>query len=176
MLSRNQVGPNRFGKSLYYAFSRGGRINSIPLEPHQRVLAITFMHGARRRLDERLSELMLLRGRYVCQTIDSFAGHLVQRWRSLHKHLSLRRADFDEICDACGCMLEQAFVCTWVTATYPVIVVDEAQELKPERLRIVRALGPHAQLFVAADEFQCLDEPSISVPSETGSTAFKQLG
>jgi hypothetical protein len=80
------------------------------------------MHGARRRLDERLSELMLLRGRYVCQTIDSFAGHLVQRWHSLHKHLSLRRADFDEICDACGCMLEQAFVCTWVTATYPVIV------------------------------------------------------
>jgi hypothetical protein len=37
-------------------------------------------------------------------------------------------------------------------------VVDEAQELKVERLRILKALTGHVSLFVAADEFQCLDE------------------
>jgi superfamily I DNA/RNA helicase len=151
-------GPAGSGKTYRLMKAVEKRISSIPLELHQRVLAITFMHGARRRLDERLSELAPVRGRYICQTIDSFAGHLVQRWHSLHKHLSLRSADFDETCDACGCLLEQPFVCNWVTATYPVIVVDEAQELRPQRLRIVRALGQHAELFVAADEFQCLDE------------------
>ena len=46
----------------------------------------------------------------------------------------------------------------WVARSYPVIVVDEAQELAPPRLRIISALAPHASVFVAADEFQCLDE------------------
>jgi len=41
---------------------------------HQRVLALTFMHGSRRRLEQRLSGLRDLRGRYTCMTIDRNAG------------------------------------------------------------------------------------------------------
>jgi hypothetical protein len=38
-----------------------------------------------------------------------------------------------------------------------VALVDEAQDLKPERLRMTSALARSTALLVAADEFQCLD-------------------
>jgi hypothetical protein len=41
--------------------------------------------------------------------------------------------------------------------SFPVVVVDEAQDLKPERLRIIRALARAGTTLIAADEFQCLD-------------------
>jgi hypothetical protein len=61
-------------------------------------------------------------------------------------------------CAAAGQLLEEPHVAKWVAASYPVILVDEAQELAAPRLRVVRALAPHVSLYVAADEFQCLDQ------------------
>ncbi|UVC19296.1 hypothetical protein IHQ72_35920 (plasmid) [Mesorhizobium onobrychidis] len=49
----------------------------------QRVLALTFMHGARRRLNEKLRGIEGLRGKTECMTVDSFAQRLVRRWRGL---------------------------------------------------------------------------------------------
>jgi hypothetical protein len=46
------------------------------LAPHERVLALTFMHGSRRRLDARLGELDGLAGRFEATTLDSFAWRL----------------------------------------------------------------------------------------------------
>jgi hypothetical protein len=124
---------------------------------HERVLALTFMHGSRRRLDERFSLIDELRSRANCMTLDSFAHHLVRRWGPLAPQLP-QGADFDAVCDACGELLERPEVARWVGSSYPVIAVDEAQELKPCRLRIIRALENHVEVLVAADEFQCLDE------------------
>ena len=115
------------------------------------------MHGSRRRLDERLAHPIETRGRSSCMTIDSFAGQLLRRWQSIAGALPDARL-FDEVCDLCGRLLERPEIGRWVAATFPIVAIDEAQELKPCRLRIVRALTEHTHTVIAADEFQCLDQ------------------
>lgn len=127
------------------------------LKPHQRVLALTFMHGSRQRLEERLNSFPETRGRSVCMTIDAFAANLVRRWQCLLPSLPHMK-EFDAVCDSCGTILERPEVGKWIAATFPIVAIDEAQELKPCRLRIAKALTFHTNLYVAADEFQCLDD------------------
>ena len=130
-----------------------------PLQDGQRVLALTFMHGSRRRLDDRLRNTRGLRNRFACMTVDRFAWELCTRWRSFRRHLGqadLREDEYDATCDAAGALLEEASVRAWVARSYPLVIVDEAQDLRPQRLRILRALELDVAMFVAADEFQCL--------------------
>lgn len=134
------------------------RLAASPMLGHQRVLALTFMHGSRRRLDERFAGDPQLRGRYSCLTIDGFAAHIAQRWSGLAAAINATRGDFTQTCDSCGRLLEEVTVAKWVAASFPVCVVDEAQELGLERLRVVKAMTGHVNLLVAADEFQCLDQ------------------
>jgi hypothetical protein len=150
-------GPAGTGKTYELIESVRGRVNAPGILPHQRVLALTFMHGSRRRLDERLARPVETRGRSSCVTIDSFAGHILRRWQAGAGNLPDMNK-FDEVCDGCGSLLERPEIARWVAASFPVIAIDEAQELKPCRLRIVKALTEHADLYVAADVFQCLDE------------------
>ena len=148
-------GPAGSGKTYQLVAAVRAALVATPLQSHQRILALTFMHGSRRRLEDRFRRHAETR-QAVCMTIDSFAGTLVDRWI----HLVPRRpdeGDFDGICDAAGALLEQESVAKWVAATFPVVAIDEAQELKPCRLRIAQALARFSQLFVAADEYQCLD-------------------
>ena len=42
--------------------------------------------------------------------------------------------------------------------SFPVVLVDEAQDLKPERLRMISAMTQSITVLIAADEFQCLDQ------------------
>jgi hypothetical protein len=151
-------GPAGTGKTHQLIAAASTHCHNQPLAAHHRILALTFMHGSRRRLDERLASPGPLRGLHSCMTIDSFALDIVRRWRTLAATLGIEGGDFNQTCDAAGRLLEHAEVAKWVAATYPVILVDEAQELSPPRLRIIRALADHAALYVAADEFQCLDE------------------
>jgi len=137
------------------------RLETHPLDDGQRVLALTFMHGSRRRLSERLRSVANLRGRVECCTIDAFAWHIYRRWRGLAGALAIAPAtegDFDRVCDAAGLLLEQSQVCGWVAASFPIVLVDEGQDLKPERLRMLKALAGAVHALVAADEFQCLDQ------------------
>jgi hypothetical protein len=97
-------------------------------------------------------------------TIDGLAVHLTQRWRSLCSHLNIAPGDFESTCDAAGRLLEEAVVGQWIAATYPIVVVDEAQELSPGRLRMIKALAAHVSLIIAADEFQCLNENTDTAP------------
>lgn len=161
---RGFEGPAGTGKTYQLIEEVGRHLDQQPLEPYQRVLALTFMHGSRKRLDGRFRDIDALRGRAVCMTIDSFAQSIVQRWCSLAAATGLQAAGFDQTCDICGQLLENRLVAEWVARAFPVLVVDEAQELKPERLRILKALAPHVALFVAADEFQCLDEEIDTAP------------
>jgi superfamily I DNA/RNA helicase len=150
-------GPAGTGKTHELIEVVRGRIIAPDIRPHQRILALTFMHGSRRRLDERLGSAIETRGRSSCVTIDSFAGHLLRRWQT-GAFVLPNMNEFDEVCDSCGILLERPEVARWVAASFPIVAIDEAQELKPCRLRIVKALADHAELYVAADEFQCLDE------------------
>ncbi|MCY3818113.1 MAG: hypothetical protein OXH52_01940 [Gammaproteobacteria bacterium] len=54
-----------------------------PLADDQQILAVTKMHGSRRRMDGQLRAVPGLRGRYRCCTADSFAWRIVRRWRTL---------------------------------------------------------------------------------------------
>ncbi|VVT12194.1 ATP-dependent helicase [Hoeflea sp. EC-HK425] len=155
---RGFEGPAGTGKTHRLIEEVGQHLIETSLDPHQRVLALTFMHGSRKRLDTRFGATPALRGKAVCMTIDSFAQSVLQRWSTLSRAKAIAPDGFDQVCDSCGQLLEDPTVANWVARTFPVVVVDEAQELKPVRLRILRALAPHVSLYVAADEFQCLDE------------------
>jgi hypothetical protein len=161
-------GPAGTGKTTKLIQSLEGLLASEPLRDGQRVLALTFMHGSRRRLHDRLSKLTGLRGRFECTTFDSFAFMVCNRWKSLLKRLGLSLpgdGEFDETCDCCGALLEQAQARSWIARGFPTVVVDEAQDLSLERLRIVKGLAPDSNLLVAADEFQCLNDKLIPNPA-----------
>lgn len=137
------------------------RLAAHPLADGQRVLALTFMHGSRRRLAERLRTVPDLRGRIECCTIDAFAWRIYRRWRGLAAALGIPvtgEGEFDVVCDAAGLLLEQPAVCAWAAASFPVVLVDEGQDLKPQRLRMLVALSQAVHTLIAADEFQCLDQ------------------
>jgi len=141
--------------------SLNDRLEATLLKDGQKVLALTFMHGSRRRLEERLGQLRAVRGRTDCSTIDSFAWRLVRRWLSLAATLGFTEIEPDQherVCDAAGALLEIREVCGWVAATFPILLVDEAQDMTANRLRIVEGLASRLEVFAAADEFQCLNE------------------
>ena len=150
-------GPAGTGKTHHLIEAVRARTAELVMQPHSRILALTFMHGSRRRLEERLAHPAETRGRVTCMTIDSFANHIVRRWQSCLAELPDLK-QFDQVCDSCGQLLERPEIARWVHSTFPILAVDEAQELAPPRLRIVRALAERLDAFVAADEFQCLEQ------------------
>ncbi|WP_298725175.1 ATP-dependent helicase [uncultured Pseudomonas sp.] len=136
-------------------------LQNTPLREGQKVLALTFMHGSRRRLAERLGSMPAVSRRHECLTLDSFAWRLVRRWVSmaeLHGFVGLQPDQYDRVIEAAGLLLENVIVARWVSATFPVLIVDEAQDLSAGRLRIITFLASHSMVIAAADEFQCLDE------------------
>jgi hypothetical protein len=132
-----------------------------PLLDGQRVLALTFMHGAKRRLNERLRTVPGLNGRFECMTIDSFAWRIVRRWRTMARALgmpSLTADQYDQQCEAAAALLDDDAVLQWTVAGFPIVLLDEAQDLSVERVAIVRALESSTEVLLAADEFQCLNQ------------------
>jgi len=149
------------GKTYKLMASLEETLAVAPLVDGQKVLALTFMHGSRRRLDERLTAIRILTQRYECTVLDSFALRIITRWGTLLATLGVRQPnikEFDHVCEAAGILLTHDIVAKWVAATYPIIVLDEAQDLNSVRLNIIKGLAPHITLLAAADEFQCLNE------------------
>ncbi|MDQ2149219.1 ATP-dependent helicase [Alcaligenaceae bacterium C4P045] len=149
------------GKTHQLMLSLNAYLEAVPLSVGQKVLALTFMHGSRRRLEERLGQIPTLQKRSDCSTIDSFAWRLVRRWQSLaakRGHVDVQPNEYDRVCDAAGSLLQIEEVQAWVAATFPILLVDEAQDLTHNRLYLIQGLAQRMQVFAAADEFQCLDE------------------
>jgi UvrD-like helicase C-terminal domain/AAA domain len=162
------TGAAGMGKTFQLMLREESTLDAAPLGEGQKVLALTFMHGSRRRLDDRLRVLRGLRGRYSCMTIDRFAWELCTRWRSIRRAEGLPELaedQYDATCDAAGALMEKEDVRKWVARTYPHVLIDEAQDLTLERLRIVRALEPAVVMHAAADEFQCLAARLIPNPT-----------
>lgn len=140
-------------------------ISAHPLIEGQRILALTKMHGSRKRMETKLSNSKGLTRFADCVTIDSFARNLVRRWKGLLKtQLSNLPADgdFEKISSAAGHLLTQIIVGNWVTQRYPVILVDEMQDCKGGAVDVLRGLVAFANLFSAADEFQDLSGTDLS--------------
>lgn len=149
------------GKTHMLMDSLSAHLDAAPLHAGQKVLALTFMHGSRRRLEERLRMLQNLRGKMECTTIDSFAWRLVRRWRSLAAALgfaNIEPTEYERVCEAAGALAQVKEVHNWVAATFPILVVDEAQDMTVNRLSMVAGLANKLEVFIAADEFQCLSE------------------
>jgi superfamily I DNA/RNA helicase len=142
------------------------------LMEHQMILALTKMHGSRKRLIERLATNSI-HAQLKVSTIDSFALNLVNRWRLslgyvfpivptlanggfVRDELGLR-ATFDEIRDAAASILESTIVARTISNSYPLILVDEFQDCVGNQLSIIGSLANHVDLILAADPFQALD-------------------
>src|SRR5713226_1840243 len=107
------------GKTTKLMSALQERLSSVPLGDGQDVLALTFMHGSRHRLASRLGTVPLARKRHECMTIDSFAWHLICRWRGLlagdqNGTFDVARCSFDERCAAAARLLGHENVRRWV--------------------------------------------------------------
>jgi hypothetical protein len=130
-------GPAGTGKTYRLMEQLGTALGDRALTPHERVLALTFMHGARRRLHSRLGDVDGLSGRFQATTLDSFAWRLVHRWRNLAGKLGYAipsEEQYDQTCALAATLIARPAVKSWVVMSYPVIVVDEAQDLSSERI------------------------------------------
>ncbi len=138
------------------------------LDEGQKLLALTFMNGARRRLNARLGENPEFGRRFECQTFDVFARTLAARRRSLILPEMLAQAaslnEFDGPCALAAVLLEQEAVRQWVARSFPLVLVDEAQDLDEYRLRVLQGLSPSSRVVAAADAFQCLHDGRDTVP------------
>lgn len=146
-----------------------------PLEAHERVLALTFMHGSRRRLDSRLRGIGEINGRHRAMTLDSLAWRLCKRWRALATSLNIQipsEADFDATCALAAALLARPAVAAWVSVAYPFVVVDEAQDLTEPRSEMIRHLAASCHVLLAFDEFQCLNPTMSSMPVERWLPAY----
>jgi superfamily I DNA/RNA helicase len=150
------------GKTYAIMERLASELAKSPLLASQRVLALTYMHGARHRLDEQLEKIEHLQGRYEATTLDSFALTICRRWHARLGEYGLSLPDleapsaFNEICAMAARLLEDDGVKKWVAAAYPYIIVDEAQDLDVIRLALVAHLTEHCFVLLAFDEFQCL--------------------
>jgi UvrD-like helicase C-terminal domain/AAA domain len=163
-------GPAGCGKTHRLMDELAAALRLQPLMPHQFVLALTFMHGSRRRLDARLRGVPGLAGRFEATTLDSFAWRLTQRWRRLAEHLGHRvpgENDFAGTCALAAVLLQKQIVRAWVEMSFPIVVVDEAQDLGPERSAMIAAWAQSGTIFLAFDEFQCLDARMLPIAIET---------
>lgn len=130
----------------------------------RRVLALTFMNGARRRLQARLGQNLIFRGRFECQTFDVFARVLAARRRSLFsgnariQEQAAALDEFDGPCFLAGSVLEMPDVQKWTGASFPLVLIDEAQDLDDHRMHIVQGLSASSRIVAAADAFQCLTD------------------
>ena len=153
-------GPAGSGKTTRLIEKLAAALTAQPLQTHQQVLALTKMHGSRRRMHTRLESVPGLARRFSCTTLDSFAWRLVQRWRTLSRAEGWSEpteSEYDKVCARAGALLQHKIVREWVTRTFPIVAVDEMQDSKGGQLDIVLGLAESAVCFVAADEFQDLD-------------------
>lgn len=148
-----------FGKTYRLLQRTGEELKTSPLEAGQQVLALTFMHGSRQRLEQRLRGMPDLRGRYQCLTVDGFARSLRWRWRSLAQSIGQPSTDtvsFDEQCSLAAELVRRPVVRNWLSTGYPCVLLDEGQDLDPHRLRLIEALALCSHVLIAYDDFQCL--------------------
>ena len=118
-------------------------------------------------MNSRLQAISGLRGRYRCCTVDSFAWSIVKRWRTLARvraesKLEVMEDDYNQVCLLAGTLLAEPIVVSWVSRTFPIIVVDEFQDCKDGQLTMVSSLSRVTVCIVAADDFQDLDATEVN--------------
>ncbi len=177
MITKGFTGSAGAGKTTRLLRDLDTYLAEHPLGQSQRVLALTFMHGSRHRLAERLANCSAKR-HYDCMTLDRFAWDICRRWRSRLRvsnercPVDLEALNYDTTCEAAVSLLASSDVVKWVTARYPVIVLDEFQDCAPVRLALAQRLHGFTTLLIAADDFQ-----NLNLTCESPGVAWlRQLG
>jgi superfamily I DNA/RNA helicase len=156
------------GKTHNLLGRAGELVQGGALGDGHKLLALTFMNGARRRLDARLSQNPVFRRLFDCQTFDVFARMLAARRRSLISAAMQEQAialnEFDGPCALAAGLLEHESVRKWVARGFPLVLVDEAQDLDEYRMRILQGLSQSCRIVAAADAFQCLQDGRDTTP------------
>lgn len=172
------IGPAGTGKTHELMESIIAWLGSNGPSHYQSVLALTRMHGSRRRLKNRIREKNLL-GNFVISTVDSFALSILNRWRKcfgleapvffgvpggFRKDIVGCKATFDEIMCRATTLLESVVVGRTISNSHPFIVLDEFQDCTGPQLGFIKALSRHCHLVMAADPFQELngDESAVN--------------
>ena len=154
-------GPAGTGKTTRLFRELRRVLRECPLADDQRVLALTKMHGSRRRMDGQLRATSVLRGRYRCSTADSLAWSIVRRWRTLARKKSreeLVEENYEQVCSLAGDLLADTTVSRWLIRAFPIVAVDEFQDCKGGQLAMMSSLSNWATCIVAADDFQDLED------------------
>lgn len=150
------------------------------LAEHDSMLAITRMHGSRRRLVAKLGESCPSLPCTVT-TIDGFALTIANRWRTALGYarpiqpvsdevdfsdtLLGTEAGFSQIAKAATQLLASATVRAVVRETFPLVMIDEFQDCHGPLLEFVKAMAACSQLLVAADDFQFLESSVNGCPA-----------
>jgi superfamily I DNA/RNA helicase len=145
---------------------------------YEAVLALTFMHGSRKRLESNLQFVKNdFKVKCECSTIDSFALSVVNRFRSylnLNKPISVsfNGSDFesefeiqltlDSIHKSTINLFKYESVKAFISNTYPYIIIDEFQDCSGTLLEIVKLLTSSIYILIAADPFQELSDTEES--------------
>jgi hypothetical protein len=153
------------------------------------LLALTFMHGSRRRLEAKLSNIQRNIVRVCCQTIDSFCLTLFQRYRSflgITLTIVINDNPDDEFEDDGKLyvgiykvreyavkILDFEVIKNIISFSYPIIVVDEFQDCDGALLDVIKRLSDCTTLYVAADNFQKLDNSPDCLATDWLSESFE---
>lgn len=185
------VGPAGTGKTYHLMKNVERVLTERKWAEHERLLALTFMHGSRRRLSAALKDLLRKDIRFRCETIDSFCLRVVQRFRRyLHRDLPIIpsqsnqwvrtqyawRASFSDIRRAAAQLIQDPIVGNQLRKVYPLVIIDEFQDCSGSLLEVIEALAHQLQLIVAADEFQFLEAGASSCAATEWLTRQRQLG
>jgi len=128
-------GPAGTGKTYNLVGRAGELVRDGTLGDGHKLLALTFMNGARRRLDTRLGENQAFRRRFDCQTFDVFARMLAARRRSLITQAMREQAavlnEFDGPCCLAAALLEHEPVRQWIARTFPLVLAHTDERDHP---------------------------------------------
>ncbi|RLB91556.1 MAG: hypothetical protein DRH50_10870 [Deltaproteobacteria bacterium] len=147
---------------------------------HHSMLAITRMHGSRRRVQTKLRKCCpSIPG--VVSTIDGFALSIVNRWRTALGYTRPicavdgdvdfvnrafgTNADFARVLRAAIQLLESPTVKRVISESFPLILIDEFQDCWGPLLDFVKALAECSTLLLAADDFQMLNSEVLGCPA-----------
>lgn len=160
-------GPAGSGKTFQVIEALKTLLSDRPLLDGEAVLGLTYMHGSRRRMHNRLAQLAVLQGRFFACTVDSLARRIVCRWRTAARQLDPEldftgSVDFKNICRVAALVTAKADVSSWLNVRYPLVVVDELQDCKGSHLGIIQALEACCHVIAAADDFQDLQSTGPS--------------
>lgn len=177
------IGGAGTGKTYHLVAAAAEFSRSEPLRRGQRILGLTFMHGSRKRMEQRLGGIGDGGPPYRVSTIDSFCLGLVRRFR---RHAGLRegrirvqitapgdvsrdwerqqgvwRANLATLRATAAGLVGRDDVAATLRAAYPLILIDEIQDCDGDLLRIVQGLGRVTQFVAAGDPFQYLVDSDI---------------